>query len=149
MVFCLGCFLLVWVGVVVFGRLDRLWFVFILLDWFIVKLVLRFDYIVCLIGGVMFMMLIELFVFFILFRVCVLFWFEEGLFVLVFLVEKIKVIKKMIKIYLNVLILLILIFFNYCDLKFFIIFKIYFCMDYMYFVGLIYILMLYLNKYYL
>lgn len=97
MVFCLGCFLLVWVGVVVFGRLDRLWFVFILLDWFIVKLVLRFDYIVCLIGGVMFMMLIELFVFFILFRVCVLFWFEEGLFVLVFLVEKkIKLIKKMI-----------------------------------------------------
>lgn len=148
MVPCLGRPLSPWAGVDVSGRLDTLRLVLILLDWFTAKLVPRSDHTVCLTGGAMSMMLIELPVLLISSRVCVSSWSEEGLLASVFLAEKIKATKKTIKIYLNVSILSTLTLFNYRDSKLFIIFKIYLCMDYMYLIGSIYTLMSYLNKHY-
>lgn len=145
---CLGRPLSPWAGVDVSGRLDTLRLVLILLDWFTAKLVPRSDHTVCLTGGAMSMMLIELPVLLISSRVCVSSWSEEGLLASVFLAEKIKATKKTIKIYLNVSILSTLTLFNYRDSKLFIIFKIYLCMDYMYLIGSIYTLMSYLNKHY-
>lgn len=70
------------------GRLDTLRLVLILLDWFTAKLVPRSDHTVCLTGGAMSMMLIELPVLLISSRVCVSSWSEEGLLASVFLAEK-------------------------------------------------------------
>lgn len=70
------------------GRLDRLRLVLILLDWFKAKLVPRSDHTVCLTGGAMSMMLIELPVLLISSRVFASSWSEEGLLASVFLAEK-------------------------------------------------------------
>lgn len=85
---CLGRPLSAWAGVDVSGRLDTLRLVLILLDWFTAKLVPRSDHTVCLTGGAMSMMLIELPVLLISSRVCVSSWSEEGLLASVFLAEK-------------------------------------------------------------
>lgn len=78
------------------GRLDRLRLVLILLDWFKAKLVPRSDHTVCLTGGAMSMMLIELPVLLISSRVFASSWSEEGLLASVFLAEKIKFTNKTI-----------------------------------------------------